>query len=80
MHLGEAKHVMSTHLKNLGEAHLMSTHNICFYGDKNTITKYLSWTIFICMFYFQNRIWHFMKIVSNEDYLHEVSNPIFWLN
>ena len=21
-----------------------------------------------------------MKIVSNEDYLHEVSNPIFWIN
>ena len=35
---------------------------------------------FLCMFYFQNRIWHFMNIVSNEDYLHEVSNPIFWIN
>ena len=31
MHLGEAKtYVVSTHLKNLGETLLMSTHNICF--------------------------------------------------
>ena len=21
-----------------------------------------------------------MNIISNEDYLHEVSNPIFWIN
>ena len=28
------KHVMSTHLKNFGEAHLMSTHNISFMERK----------------------------------------------
>ena len=51
MHLREAKHVMSTHLKNLGEAHLMSTHNICFYGEKiqspNTYPEQFSSVCFI---------------------------------
>ena len=23
-------------------------------------------------------IWHFMQIVSIEDNLHEMSNPVFW--
>ena len=26
----------------------------------------------------ENRIWHLMQIVSIEDNLHEMSNPIFW--
>ena len=29
------------------------------------------------LFFLENRIWHFMQIVSLEDTLHEVSNPIF---
>ena len=29
------------------------------------------------LFFLENRIWHFMKIVSLGDNLHEVSNPIF---
>ena len=29
------------------------------------------------LFFLENRIWHFMQIVSLEDNLHEVSNPIF---
>ena len=35
------------------------------------------------LFFPQNRIWHYMQIVSfklfmNEDNLHEMSNPVFW--
>ena len=26
----------------------------------------------------ENRIWHFMQIVSTGDNLHEMSNPVFW--
>ena len=26
----------------------------------------------------ENRIWHFMQIVSIGDNLHELSNPVFW--
>ena len=26
----------------------------------------------------ENRIWHFMQIVSLGDNLHEMSNPVFW--
>ena len=26
----------------------------------------------------ENRIWHFMQIVSNRVNLHEMSNPVFW--
>ena len=26
----------------------------------------------------ENRIWHFMQIVSAGDYLHEMSNPVSW--
>ena len=29
------------------------------------------------LFFLENKIWHFMQIVSIEDNLHEVSNPIF---
>ena len=62
----------------------MSTHNICFlWRNKKKITELSPNTYpeqFLCMFCFQNRICHFMQIVSNEDDLHEVSNPIFWIN
>ena len=30
------------------------------------------------LFFPENRIWHFMQIVSLGDNLHEMSNPIFW--
>ena len=85
MHLGEEKtYVVSTHLKNLGEALLRSTHIKCFlWRNKKQITALSPSTYpeqFLCMFYFQNKIWHFMQIVSNEDDLHEVSKPIFWIN
>ena len=30
------------------------------------------------LFFLENRIWHFMQIVSSEDNLHEMSNPVFW--
>ena len=29
------------------------------------------------LFILDNRIWHFMQIVSYEDNLHEVSGPVF---
>ena len=32
------------------------------------------------LFFLENKIWHFMQIVSNGDNLHEISNPIFWEN
>ena len=31
----------------------------------------------IFLFFLENRIWDFMQIVSLEDNLHEVSNPVF---
>ena len=30
------------------------------------------------LFFSENRIWHFMQIVSYGDNLHEMSNPVFW--
>ena len=30
------------------------------------------------LFFTENRIWHFMQIVSLGDNLHEMSNPVFW--
>ena len=30
------------------------------------------------LFFPENRIWHFMQIVSTEDNLHEMSYPVFW--
>ena len=30
------------------------------------------------LFFLENRIWHFMQIVSSGDNLHEMSNPVFW--
>ena len=32
----------------------------------------------IFSFYPENRIGHFMQIVSIADNLHELSNPVFW--
>ena len=29
------------------------------------------------LFFPEYRVWHFMQIVSNEDYLHEMPNPVF---
>ena len=42
--------------------------------DKNFSRKHFE--IFF-LFFLENRIWHFMQIVSNGDNLHEVSDPIF---
>ena len=33
--------------------------------------------IILFLFFLENRIWHFMQIVSLGDILHEVSDPIF---
>ena len=30
------------------------------------------------LFFPENKIWHFMQIVSLGDNLHEMSNPVFW--
>ena len=32
----------------------------------------------VSLFFPENRIWHFMQIVSNEDNLREMSKPVFW--
>ena len=32
------------------------------------------------LFFLENRIWHFMQIVSWGDNLHEASNSVFWKN
>ena len=38
-----------------------------------------SWHIEIFfLFSPENRIWHFMQIVSTGDNLHEMSYPVFW--
>ena len=31
--------------------------------------------VIFVLFYPENRIWHFMQIVSNRDVFHEMSNP-----
>ena len=44
------------------------------------------WNIFLfffpqktgILFFPEDRIKQFMQIVSNEDNLHEISNPVFW--
>ena len=40
------KHVVGTHLKRLSEAHLMSTHNICFQGEMR-ISILFDWKVII---------------------------------
>ena len=30
------------------------------------------------LFFPENRIWHFMQIVSNGENLHELLNAVFW--
>ena len=36
-------------------------------------------TLMIFSYFFpENRIWHFMQIVTIGDNLHEMSNPVFW--
>ena len=37
------------------------------------------WQIEVFLFFPENRLWHFMQIVINEDSkLHEMSNPAFY--
>ena len=43
------------------------------------------WAISACdtlmiffLFFPENRIWHFMQIVSNGDNLHDMSKSVFW--
>ena len=35
-------------------------------------------TVIFFIYFPENRLWHFMQIVSLEDSLHEISKPIFW--
>ena len=35
---------------------------------------------FYILFFPENRLWHFMQIVSWGENLHEMSEPIFWEN
>ena len=45
--------------------------NLCaFSADKKLMIFFL--------FFPENRIWHFMQIVSLEDNLHDMSYPVFW--
>ena len=34
--------------------------------------------IFFFLFFPENRIWHFVQIVSTGNNLHEMSKPVFW--
>ena len=34
--------------------------------------------VIFLLFFHENRIWHFMQIVSIEDNLHKMSKPVFW--
>ena len=39
------------------------------------------WYLIIYFLIFpENRLWHFMQIVSLGDNLHEMSEPVFWKN
>ena len=40
----------------------------------HSLGKFSRWQIDIFLFFPENRIWHFMQIVSPEDNLHEMSN------
>ena len=63
--------------------------NLCSNCCRNTgkllrsICKYAGERIvvhgpFVSYFFFsENRLWHFMQIVSNGDCLHEISNSVF---
>ena len=53
--------------------------------DKNTLTFTTLWAfsaddrlMIFFLFFPENRIWHFMQIVSLGDNLHEMSYPVFW--
>ena len=35
-------------------------------------------TLMILFFFFSNRFWHFIQIVSCGDNLHEMAKPVFW--
>ena len=47
---------------------------ICVKFSADNILKYFF------LFFPENRIRHFMQIVSIGDNLHEMSNPVFWEN
>ena len=49
MFYGELTYVVDTHKKHLTKALLMSTHNICFYGELEKIIIYSSLTIPVCV-------------------------------
>ena len=36
--------------------------------------------VIIFLFFPENRVWHFMQIVSIGDNLHEMPNPVYWEN
>ena len=41
------------------------------------LSRRQTYDIFFFLFFLENRIWHFMQIVSLGDNLHEMSNPFF---
>ena len=52
-------------------------------GDNLTFTTLWAFSaddkmMLFFLFFPENRIWHFMQIVSLGDNLHEMSNPVFW--
>ena len=62
---------------------------IFMYQNKENIHQSLTFTtlwafsaddkmMLFFLFFPENRIWHFMQIVSLGDNLHEMSNPVFW--
>ena len=58
----------------------LSTHSADRRESRNNISKHTGFEADDILKHFylflENRIWHFMQIVSNGDNLHEMSNPV----
>ena len=83
-------HPNTTHNDMLSESFYIQNENINWAVLKNskliltlsTLGKICSrrHTEILFLLFPENKIWHFIQIFSNEDNLHEISNPVFWEN
>ena len=62
-------------------------HTLDIQGSQAALTFTILWAnsaddklVLFFSYFTENRIWHFMQIVSNGDNLHEMLNPVFWKN
>ena len=53
-------------------------NSLNFYHSLGNFSRWHIWSYLSVLFSPENRLWHFMQIVSEGDNLHEVSMPIFW--